>query len=97
MYINPNLTLSEIATLLDTNRNIVSKVINQSFEMNFNDFVNQKRAEGVIQKLKNGDHKQSTLLGIALDCGFNSKTTFNRAFKKYTSSTPKQYIIKHQL
>ena len=97
VYINPNLTLSEIATLLDTNRNIVSKVINQSFEMNFNDFVNQKRAEGVIQKLKNGDHKQSTLLGIALDCGFNSKTTFNRAFKKYTSSTPKQYIIKHQL
>ena len=65
--------------------------------MNFNDFVNEKRAEAVIEKLKNGEHISNTLLSIALDCGFNSKTTFNRAFKKHTGITPKQFIAKHQL
>ena len=93
----PDLTLTDLADLLDTNRNIISKAINQEFEMNFNDFVNEKRTEAVIEKLKKGEHEKSTLLGIALDCGFNSKTTFNRAFKKYTALTPKQYILKFRL
>lgn len=97
IYENPNLTLSQIATLLNTNRNIISKVINQKFRMNFNDFVNKKRAEAVIQKLQNGEHLKNTLLSIAMDCGFNSKTTFNRAFKKHTTLTPKQYILKNKL
>ncbi|MEN0003174.1 MAG: AraC family transcriptional regulator [Bacteroidota bacterium] len=93
----PNLTLTDIATILNTNRNIISKAINQEFSMNFNDFVNQKRAEAVIEKLNKGEHVKSTLLSIALDCGFNSKTTFNRAFKKYTGITPKQFITQNQL
>jgi len=97
IYENPNLTLSDVASLLDTNRNVVSKVINQTFEMNFNDFVNERRAEAVIHKLKQGEHGQNTLLAIALDCGFNSKTTFNRAFKKHTGTTPRQFILKNQL
>ena len=97
IYKNPNLTLTELADLLNTNRNIVSKAINQEFNMNFNDFVNQKRAEAVISRLKNGEHAQHTLLGIALDAGFNSKTTFNRAFKKHTGSTPRQFIVQNQL
>ncbi|MEL6195158.1 MAG: helix-turn-helix transcriptional regulator, partial [Bacteroidota bacterium] len=97
IYQNANLTLTDIAHQLSTNRNIISKSINQEFGMNFNDFVNEKRAEAVISKLKNGEHKRNTLLGIALDCGFNSKTTFNRSFKKYTGTTPKQFIEQHQL
>ncbi|MDC8004207.1 helix-turn-helix transcriptional regulator [Aureisphaera galaxeae] len=94
---NPNLTLSDVANLLNTNRNIISKAINQEFDMNFNDFVNKKRAEAVIKMLQEGAHTSNTLLGIALDCGFNSKTTFNRAFKKHTTLTPKQYISKNRL
>ncbi len=97
IYTNPNLTLSEVANLLNTNRNIVSRAINQEFDMNFNDFVNKKRAEAVIVMLENGKHTDNTLLSIALDCGFNSKTTFNRAFKKHTAMTPKQYISKYGL
>ena len=97
VYKNPNLTLTDLASRLNTNRNIISKAINQEFGMNFNDFVNEKRAEAVIQKLKKGEHVANTLLGIALDCGFNSKTTFNRAFKKHTGTTPKQFIAKNQL
>lgn len=97
VYKNPNLTLTDIANVLNTNRNIISKAINQEFKMNFNDFVNEKRAEAVIEKLKKGEQAKNTLLSIALDCGFNSKTTFNRAFKKHTGSTPRQFITKNQL
>jgi len=97
IYQNPSLTLTDLANLLTTNRNIISKAINQEFKMNFNDLVNQKRVEAVINKLKKGDHIRNTLLSIALDCGFNSKTTFNRAFKKHTTLTPKQYISKYEL
>lgn len=94
---NPNLTLTDLATKLNTNRNIISKAINQAFNMNFNDYVNEKRAEAVIESLEKGEHQNHTLLAIALDCGFNSKTTFNRAFKKHTGTTPKQFITKNQL
>lgn len=97
IFKNPNLTLTDLARNLDTNRNIISKVINQEFEMNFNDYVNEKRVESIIKRLENGEHVKTTLLGIAIDCGFNSKTTFNRAFKKYTGESPKQFISKNQL
>ncbi len=97
LHKNPNLTLSDVAHHLHTNRNIISKVINQEFGMNFNDYVNKKRAEAVIEMLQSGAHTNNTFLGIALDCGFNSKTTFNRAFKKHTSLTPKQFISKYGL
>ncbi len=97
VYKNPNLTLTDLAKLLNTNRNTISKAINQAYKMNFNDFVNQKRTEAVIEGLKKGEHRSSTLLGISIDCGFNSKTTFNRAFKKHTGATPKQFIEKNRL
>ncbi|NQX91677.1 MAG: helix-turn-helix transcriptional regulator [Flavobacteriales bacterium] len=94
---NPYLTLNDLATQLDTNRNVVSKAINQEFKTNFNDFVNGKRVELVIDMLEKGEHQQSTLLGIAFDSGFNSKATFNRAFKKFTGLTPNQYISENGL
>jgi AraC-like DNA-binding protein len=97
IYQNANLTLTDLAQRLDSNRNTISKTINLAYKMNFNDFVNQKRTEAVIEKLKKGAHQNSTLLGISLDCGFNSKSTFNRAFKKYTGTTPKQFIEKNAL
>ena len=97
VYKNPNLTLTDIASFLNTNRNIISKTINQEFQMNFNDFVNKKRAEAVMEQLKNGEHVKNPLLSIAWDSGFNSKTTFNRALKKHTGTTPRQFIIQNQL
>ncbi|MEQ8549998.1 MAG: helix-turn-helix domain-containing protein [Cyclobacteriaceae bacterium] len=95
IYTNANLTLSDIALHLKTNRNFTSSIINQGFNMNFNDFINSKRVDAVIERIKNGEHIDKTLLGIALDSGFNSKTTFNRAFKKHTSLTPKEFILKN--
>jgi AraC-like DNA-binding protein len=91
-YINPDLTLADFARLFSTNATTISKAINQGFGLNFNDFVNSYRSKAVIQSIEKGLHKKNTLLGIAYDCGFNSKATFNRAFKKHTGITPKDYI-----
>jgi len=92
---NPNLTLLDVAKKLDTYPKIVSQVINHGFNLNFNDFVNKHRIDAVIERLKNKEHLSKTLLGIALECGFNSKATFNRAFKKHISLTPKEYLLKN--
>lgn len=93
LYENPELSLTEVARKLQTNTSIISKAINQGFAMNFNDFINKYRIEAVKKKFTNGEHKKSTLLGIAYDCGFNSKATFNRAFKKNTGFSPKDYLF----
>ena len=92
LYQNPELTLTDLAKKLETNASVISKTINQGFQMNFNDCINNYRIEAVKNSFSNGEHKKSTLLGIAYDCGFNSKATFNRAFKKNTGKTPKEFI-----
>lgn len=94
LFQNPELTLTEVSKKLKTNASVISKTINQGFQMNFNDFVNQYRIKEVKKAFDKGEHKKSTLLGIAYDCGFNSKATFNRAFKKNTGLTPKDYLTK---
>lgn len=92
LYTNPELTLADVAIKLETTISIISKTINQGFKMNFNDFINTYRIEAIKNAFEKGEHKKSTLLGIAFDCGFNSKATFNRAFKKNTGKTPKEYL-----
>ncbi|QBN19074.1 helix-turn-helix domain-containing protein [Flavobacterium nackdongense] len=92
LFENPELTLTDVAKKLETNAAVISKTINQGFQMNFNDCINNYRTEAVKIKFANGEHKKSTLLGIAFDCGFNSKATFNRAFKKNTGKTPKEFL-----
>jgi AraC-like DNA-binding protein len=94
LYINSELTLADVANKLNTNVAVISKTINQGFKMNFNDFINTYRIEAIKQAFSTGEHKKSTLLGIAFDCGFNSKATFNRAFKKNTGFSPKEYLEK---
>lgn len=89
---NPTLTLIDVAKALDTTTKRISSVINSGYHSNFNDFVNSYRVSEVIERLQKGDQQTFTLLSIALDSGFNSKTTFNRAFKKHTQQTPNQFI-----
>ncbi len=93
-YEDAELSLTQVAKQLSTNPTVVSKVINQGFQLNFNDFINHYRIEAVKEKLKAGEQKTQTLLGIAFDCGFNSKATFNRAFKKFTGVSPKEWLKK---
>ncbi|WP_232817803.1 helix-turn-helix domain-containing protein [Winogradskyella tangerina] len=94
LFENPRLTLSDVAQELNITTKTVSSAVNSGFNMNFNDFINHYRIEAVKDKLNKGEHNSTTLLGIALDSGFNSKATFNRAFKKSTSLSPKDYIEK---
>lgn len=89
-YLNPKLTLSELAHSLSVSPNHLSQIINQYEQVNFHDFVNKYRVEEFIQKAQN--NKSFTLLAHALDSGFNSKSSFNNVFKKNKSVTPSQYI-----
>ena len=91
-YEDPELSLTQVARQLKTNPTIISKIINQGFQLNFNDFINFYRIKAVKEKLKAGEQKTQTLLGIAFDCGFNSKATFNRSFKKASGVSPKKWI-----
>jgi AraC-like DNA-binding protein len=93
-YEDPELSLMQMAKRLRISPSSLSRVINQGFGKNFNDFINQYRIEAVKEKLQAGEQKTQTLLGIAYDCGFNSKATFNRAFKKATAVSPKEWMEK---
>jgi len=95
LYENPELSLFDLARLLNTNISLLSKIINRVFSANFNDLINSYRVKQFIELLKKGEHGKQTLLSMAFECGFNSKTTFNRAFRKFTGLNPQEYIKKN--
>lgn len=90
-FLNPNLTINDLAQHLNTPSYIVSRVINEGFEKNFFDFVNYYRVIEFKEQINNPKFKNYTLLSIAFEVGFNSKTSFNRAFKKITNQTPSEF------
>ena len=90
-YLEPDLTIYKLAEYLGVQRHHLSQVINEKAQKSFFDFINYYRVEEVKKQLSNPEMSNRNILGIALDCGFNSKATFNTAFKKYTSMTPSAY------
>jgi AraC-like DNA-binding protein len=94
-FTDPELTLSELARQCQTNPSQLSRVLNTGYESNFNDYVNDYRVNALMDKLRAGEHRSQTLLGLAFDCGFNSKATFNRAFKKKTGLSPREWIAQN--
>ncbi len=91
-YLQPELTLADMAQQLKTNTSVLSGVINGVYKKNFNDFVNEYRIEEFKRQIQSPQNKHLTLLAVALDCGFNSKSTFNRAFKNATGTTPRDFL-----
>jgi AraC-like DNA-binding protein len=89
-YLEPELTLGELATQLRTNTSWLSKVINSGCGQNFNDFVNEYRVREAERRLRDPQFRHYTLLAVALEAGFNSKSTFNRVFKKLRGQTPSE-------
>ncbi|SHI46922.1 helix-turn-helix domain-containing protein [Aquimarina spongiae] len=94
-FLNPDLNLKELSKMLKISVPVLSETINSGFQKNFNDFINGYRVKAVQDMLKEGKQKQLSLLGIAHECGFNSKATFNRVFKKLTNSSPSEYAMQH--
>jgi AraC-like DNA-binding protein len=91
-YLNPELTLGDLAKSLKVSNAILSQAINTGLGKNFNDLINECRVERFKAEVREEKNRNLTLLGIALNCGFNSKATFNRAFKKATGMTPREYL-----
>ena len=90
-YLNPDLTLQLLASQINITPHYLSQVINEQFKVNFFEYINQFRVEEVKARINNPKYKSFSLLGIAVDSGFNSKSAFNRVFKKFTNQTPSQY------
>ena len=90
-FLDPEMTLRKLAEELDLHPNHLSKVINSGISKNFADFINQYRVDSVISRINDPKYDHITLLGISFECGFNSKTTFNRVFKNITGKTPFQF------
>lgn len=90
-YLNPDLSLPQLSAELNISGHYLSQVINEQFNQNFFDFVNRYRVEAFKEKVKNPEFSNYSLLGIAFECGFNSKSAFNRIFKQSTGLTPSQY------
>jgi AraC-like DNA-binding protein len=80
-----------MAEELQISRQNLSQVINESQHKNFYKLINEFRIKEVIEKMANTQFENYTVLGIAFECGFNSKTTFNRIFKEDTGKTPSEY------
>lgn len=90
-YLNPRLTLSELAEISGINSHLLSRIINEKHQKNFFAYINSYRIEEFKKIVQKQENKNLTLLAIAYESGFNSKTTFNTAFKKITNQTPKEY------
>jgi ABC-type antimicrobial peptide transport system permease subunit/AraC-like DNA-binding protein len=90
-YQDPELSLSSLAEKLELGTHELSRIINTALKKSFNDFINEYRVADVVQKMQNPAYDHITLLGIAYESGFNSKTTFNRIFKQMTGKAPAEY------
>ncbi|MEN0050554.1 MAG: helix-turn-helix domain-containing protein [Bacteroidota bacterium] len=91
IYRNSNLNLSILAENTGLSRGYVSQIINQKRKQNFFEFINYFRVEEVKKEMLNPDMQHLSILGIAQNAGFKSKSTFNAVFKKITKMTPSEY------
>lgn len=90
-YLKNDLNLRELADLLEVSTHNLTEIINRKAGRNFYDFVNSYRVDEVKERLQDSDSQNLTLLAIAMESGFNSKSSFNSVFKKHTGLTPSQF------
>ena len=90
-FLNPALTLRLLADHIAIHPNQLSWLLNEHLGKNFNEFINQKRIAHFKKLVVDPSNAHISILGLAYESGFNSKTVFNTAFKKEVGMTPKQY------
>ncbi len=91
VFVNPELTLQSIADSVGLPAHQVSKLINEKFGKSFNDLINEYRVNEFIARVNDPQYKAYSVLGVAMDVGFSSKSAFNSTFKKMTGKTPKEF------
>ncbi len=91
LYRNELLTLSQLSSFLEIPGHHLSQVLNEYMKVNFYDYINRYRVDEVKIELLNPEKNKLTIFALALDAGFNSKASFNKAFKKYVGMTPSAY------
>jgi AraC-like DNA-binding protein len=94
LYRQSSLSLQDLSDKLNIPPHHITQTLREFNQQNFYDFVNSYRINEFKQRVDKGDAKKFSLLGIAFDCGFNSKSSFNRIFKKSTGLTPSEYKSK---
>jgi AraC-like DNA-binding protein len=90
-FLTPSVSIEKISKSTGISRHHISQAINQELKINFNDYINSKRIEFAKKELINPAKKHLTIAAIAFECGFNSISAFNDAFKKQTLLTPSVY------
>ena len=91
LYLNPYLSLNMLSNELNLSEGYISQIMNKSFNHNFTDYINSLRVEDAKVMLISRDYDNYTILSIGLESGFNSKSSFYIAFKKFTGKTPLEY------
>lgn len=90
-YLDSEITIRKIADRVEIHHNKLSALINEEFGKNFSEFINGYRIDLFKKRIKDNNFSHLSLLGLAYECGFNSKSSFNTAFKRFTGMTPKTY------
>jgi YesN/AraC family two-component response regulator len=91
MFLNPELSIEDIAHTLKTNKTYVSKVLNEDYGKSFYSFINEFRVFEAQRLLKDASHDHFSLDGIASLSGFNSRFVLSSAFKKITGTSPSAF------
>lgn len=97
LFTNPELSLAELAKMLNVHPNNLSQVINTYEQKSFYDYINAFRIKEFKRVAAQPESQKFTLLGLAHNCGFNSKTSFNRNFKNATGLSPSDYLKQAQI
>ena len=92
LYKDGDLTLRKLSSLINIPEHTISQVINRVTDRSYSDFINSYRINFFLELIDKKAHEDQTLLYLAYECGFNSKSSFNRVFKQFHEITPTEYI-----
>ena len=90
-FLDRDLTIQDLSSLTSIPRHYITQILNEKHKKNFFTFINQYRVKEVIERFSDPRFNHYTILAIAFDAGFNSKTTFNSIFKSQTGLTPSEF------
>lgn len=95
-YLDTTLGLSDLSKLMGLPKRKISKLIPLHFDKSFPDFLNDHRLEEVLLRFKNRDYEKHTIIAIALESGFPSKSTFYRYFKRKLGIPPTEFLVRER-